>query len=88
MSNNMPGFYFALWCEDKRSIQASRIRNLASDLDAGYSPFGSALLGQMQACIASYNEYLEQFKKFSHMTVSQVDEWCRQDLIDRGAIEE
>ena len=86
--SEMPGFYFSLWCEDKRSIQAARSRNLASDLDAGYSPFGSALVGQMRSCIDAEQEYVAQFTRFSHMTVSQIDEWCRQDLIDRGAIEE
>ena len=86
--DHMPGFYWALWCEDKRSMQATRVRNVASDLDAGCSPFGLLMQNQFKDLIDKYEDYRAQFIRFSEMTVAQVDEWCRQDLIDRGAIEE
>lgn len=84
----MPGFYFALWCEDKRSLQATRIRNIMSDIDAGYSPFGSVVKAALEEADRASQEYYDAFADFQKMTVAQVDEWCRSDMLRRGSISE
>lgn len=84
----LPGFYFALWCEDQRSLQATRMRNITSDLDAGYSPFGSSVRRDFDEVTKASEHYIEKFNDFAKMTVKDIDEWCRQDLIRRGAISE
>ena len=86
--NDMPGFYFALWCEDQRSLQATRLRNVLADLDAGRSPFGSEAERALDETKRAHDTYNEYFAGFSKMTVKQIDEWCRSDLVRRGAISE
>ena len=87
MGNGM-GFYFALWCEDKRSLQATRIRNIMSDVNAGHSPFSTMVSDQISDLERFDEEYNHTFEMFSHMTVSDIDKWCKEDLLKRGAIEE
>ena len=86
--NHIEGFYFALWCEDKRSLQATRIRNIMADIDAGYSPFGNSIVQQLKELKKVQKDYVETFKWFSGMNVREIDEWCHQDLVKRGAISE
>lgn len=84
----MEGKWFSIWMEDKRTLQITRLRNLLSDAENGMSPFSDAFMDQWNNMVNAYERYEEEFSKFSGMTISQIDAWCREDLIKRGAIEE
>ena len=87
--DRMPGFYFALWMEDKRSMQMTRLRNVMSDVESGsFSPFSSTIVNQLATIMDMSNEYDRQFISLGKLTMTQADEWCRADLIKRGVITE
>lgn len=79
--------YFKLWVEDKQSILDTMIRNLASDLEAGYNYFGLSARkqrGEIDAYKYLFDSEMEYLKTLDE---KKVNHWCRIDLIKRGAIE-
>lgn len=78
--------WFEIWHDDKESIIATMVRNMAADLEAGYNYFGNSIRKQraeLEAYQASYNDTMEMFKG---MEEKEVNRWCFYDLKKRGAI--
>lgn len=80
------GYWFELWIDDQRSMQETMLRNMTSDLDAGYSPYGNAIMRQVRMISERHDSYIRAFETFKNMTEKQVDNWCFHDLLQRGAI--
>ena len=80
------GYYFALWCKDQRSLQETRLRNMMADINAGYYPFGESISNQVGVLESHDMEYNHTFEMFSHMDIEDIDQWCKEDLVKRGAI--
>lgn len=80
------GEWFEIWTGDKESMIDCMIKNMTSDLNAGYDYFGKSIREQ-QKMIADYKAgYERQMNEFYRMTAEQVDRWCFYDLKKRGAI--
>ena len=79
--------WFDLWFKDKQSMMQTMVRNMTSDLDAGYDFFGKAIQNQIQAI----NDYKSQFDvemdRFKTMDEKAVNRWCFYDMKKRGVIE-
>lgn len=78
--------WFEIWMDDKESILATMVRNMASDLDAGYNYFGECIKHQRET-IANYKaEFDRQIMSFADMDEGKRNRWCYYDLLRRGAI--
>ena len=68
-------------------MMQTMVRNMTSDLDAGYDFFGKAIQNQIQAI----NDYKSQFDvemdRFKTMDEKAVNRWCFYDMKKRGVIE-
>lgn len=78
--------WFTIWLEDKRSILATMMRNLQSDIDAGYSPDGNSVRKQGEEILAYQSKFESEMDRFEEMTADEVNHWCYRDLLRRGAI--
>lgn len=77
--------YFILWREDKESMLVTMERNMAADIDAGYSP---ASIQKQKTEIENYKQHYDaEFKMLMEKTPSAAERWCKMDLLRRGAIE-
>ena len=78
--------WFELWYQDKQDILNCMVRNMASDLDAGYDYFGNSIQKQLK----EIDEYKKQFDaemdKFYEMDDAKVQRWCYYNMKKRGAI--
>lgn len=78
--------WFEMWFGDMESIIETMVRNMQSDLDAGYNPRGYCIIKQGIE-IDSKRSYLgRKLDDFNKMTDEQVQRWCYYDLKKRGAI--
>ena len=79
--------WFDLWFDDKQSILDTMIRNMVSDLDAGYDYFGACITRQQ----AEINLYKVNFDRdvemLKNMKEKEAEKWCYYDLKKRGAID-
>ena len=80
--------WFQIWKKDTESLICCMVRNLVSDIEAGYDPFGNSITNSINA-ITKYKSEREMEMKILQetMTAEQANEWCWKDLIRRGAIE-
>lgn len=78
--------WYEIWCADRESMIFTMVRNLASDLDAGYNYFGNCITRQREMIEAFQREYEETLDSFKMMTDAQIIRWCYFDLKKRGAI--
>lgn len=78
--------YFDIWYADKSSMLDTMVKNMTSDLDAGYNYFGDCIQRQ----IKSIEEYKKSFdndmKWLGVMDEKQSEHWCKFDLLRRGVI--
>jgi len=78
--------WFELWFDDKESMLNTMVKNMASDLNAGYDYFGDCIKRQTEA-IANYKaEFDRQLMSFADMDEGKRNRWCYYDLLRRGAI--
>lgn len=78
--------WFEMYMEDNKSLLQTMVRNMTSDLSAGYDYFGKSIVGQRQE--------IEQFKRrlddtldmFKAMDEAAVQRWCFYELVKKGAI--
>lgn len=78
--------WFSLWSADQESMLATMVRNLSSDLEAGYQATGTSVGGQI-ADIADYRSHLlARYNRLRNMTNEQRDRWCFEDMKRRGVI--
>ena len=78
--------WFDIWFEDRESILNTMIRNMASDLNAGYDYFGQSITKQKQE-IAEYKVQTDKtLDMFKDMDEKAVNRWCFYELKKHGAI--
>lgn len=78
--------WFIIWEEDKHAILATMQENMASDLAAGYNPYGLAIMNQRNDIAAYMREIADAYDLFKTMDEKAVNRWCFYDLKKRGAI--
>lgn len=78
--------WYEIWCGDKEAMIATMVRNMASDLDAGYNYFGNCIRRQREMIEAYQKDYEDTLESFKTMTDAQILRWCYFDLKKRGAI--
>ena len=78
--------WFDVWFEDRESILNTMIRNMTSDLNAGYDYFGQSITKQKQE-IAEYKVQTDKtLDMFKDMDEKAVNRWCFYELKKHGAI--
>ena len=78
--------WFDVWFEDRESILNTMVRNMASDLNAGYDYFGQSITKQKQE-IAEYKVQTDKtLDMFKDMDEKAVNRWCFYELKKHGAI--
>ena len=78
--------WFDVWFEDRESILSTMVRNMASDLNAGYNYFGQSITKQKQE-IAEYKAQTDKtLDMFKDMDEKAVNRWCFYELKKHGAI--
>ena len=78
--------WFDVWFEDRESILSTMVRNMASDLNAGYDYFGQSITKQKQE-IAEYKAQTDKtLDMFKDMDEKAVNRWCFYELKKNGAI--
>ena len=82
----MASEWFEIWFADKQSILETMIRNMASDLEAGYSYFGNCITRQRQMIDEYKAKFDAEMEAIKQMEPSRVGHWCYFDLRKRGAI--
>ena len=79
--------YIAMWIEDYESLIETAVRNMQSDLDAGYNPNGRSIAWDRE-CIEELKNRrdagIEKIVQFE--SDSKADRWCYLDMKRRGAI--
>lgn len=78
--------WFDLWFKDMECIIETMVRNLQSDLEAGYNPHGHCVALQRVEIDSKRNAFDRQLEAFKKMDDAQVQRWCYYDLKKRGAI--
>ena len=82
----MGGKWFTMWLEDVESILETMIRNMASDIDAGYDYFGNSIKKQ-RAEIDQYKKKIDDtLDMFKDMEDDKVERWCYYEMKKKGAI--
>lgn len=78
--------WFAMWFEDKQSMLATMIRNMVSDIEAGYDPCGACIKRQREE-IQQYSDLMDRQMLALHaMEEFRANKWCYYDMVKRGAI--
>ena len=78
--------WFDVWFEDRESILSTMVRNMASDLNAGYDYCGQSITKQKQE-IAEYKAQTDKtLDMFKDMDEKAVNRWCFYELKKYGAI--
>ena len=78
--------WFDVWFEDRESILSTMVRNMTSDLNAGYDYFGQSITKQKQE-IAEYKAQTDKtLDMFKDMDEKAVNRWCFYGLKKHGAI--
>lgn len=79
--------YVEMWLEDYESLIETAIRNMQSDLAAGYNPKGAAIALDIE-CIEELKSRrdagIEKIAQFE--SDSKANRWCYCDMKRRGAI--
>ena len=78
--------WFDLWLEDRNSILACMVSNMASDLAAGYDYYGKSISEQRAEIDAYKAETDRKLGSFAFLTEKEVNRYCFYDMKRRGAI--
>ena len=78
--------WFEIWFADRQSMIETMIRNLVSDIEAGYNPAGACIMRQNAEIAAFKARFDSDIEHLKEMTEKQAEHWCFLDLKKRGAI--
>lgn len=78
--------WFELWFSDKESIINTMLKNMASDLECGYSYFGNSIQNQKRAIDEYDKEFKEQVELLKTLDEEKAQRWCYYDMKKRGVI--
>lgn len=79
--------WFNVWEEDRRAMLQVMYTNLASDIDAGYSLTGNAVIKQRNLIAETEKAIADAYEAFKSLTEKEVNRWCFYELKRKGAIE-
>lgn len=79
--------WFEIWFEDKKAMMATMVKNMASDLDAGYDYFGNSIRNQREMIERYQAQFDSERDTFKTMDEYTVNRWCFYDMKKRGVIE-
>ncbi len=79
--------WFDLWFADKQSMVDTMIKNMTSDLAAGYDYFGTSITNQREMIDRYKAQFDAEMDSFKTMDEKQVNRWCYYDMKKRGVIE-
>lgn len=82
----MKNDWFEIWFQDKNDILNCMIKNMASDLNAGYNYFGNCIQKQLHAIEEYKNQFDSEMDAFYEMDENKVQRWCYYNLKKRGVI--
>ena len=78
--------WFEIWKEDRESMLNTMVRNMASDLENGYSYYGNSMIRQRAEIDRFKADYDADMDKLAEMEPNKVQHWCHMRLIKLGAI--
>lgn len=78
--------WFEMWYDDKECVLKTMIKNLASDLNAGYNYFGKCVERQKRDIAEYKEEFDNQLMSFAQMDEKTRNRWCYYDMLKRGVI--
>ena len=78
--------WFDVWFEDRESILNTMVRNMTSDLNAGYNYFGQSITKQKQESAEYKAQTDKTLDMFKDMDEKAVNRWCFYELKKHGAI--
>lgn len=78
--------WFDVWFEDRESILNTMVRNMTSDLNAGYDYFGQSITKQKQEIAEHKAQTDKTLDMFKDMDEKAVNRWCFYELKKHGAI--
>ena len=81
------GDWFKMWYDDKKSILETMNKNMYSDIENGYDINGQSIKHQMEEIDRYSIDINRNLTRFQNMTDKAIEQWCKFDLIRRGAIE-
>lgn len=79
--------WFNMWFEDKQNIIDTMIKNMTSDLDAGYDYFGKSMVQEREELENYKKKFDDEMELLKSMTADEANRWCFYDMKKRGAIE-
>ena len=85
-SDRPSGEWFAMWSADQESMLATRVKNLAADVAADYSPTGISVGNQIADLADARNAVIAQYNRLRNMSLEQRGRWCFDDMKRRGVI--
>ena len=78
--------WFEIWKADKESMMNTMVRNMQSDLDAGYNYFGKSITAQRENLERYKEQYDADLDHIAEMEPAKVQHWCYIKLLKAGAI--
>lgn len=78
--------WFDIWFEDHHAMLKTMYRNMAADIEAGYSVTGDNIQKQERDIHEYRNLFEQQIDKFKLMDDVAVNRWCFYDMKKRGVI--
>lgn len=79
--------WFDIWFADKQSILDTMIKNMQSDLEAGYDPNGASIVRQQCEINLYKNQFDSEIEMLKEKDSKAAAHWCRLDMKKRGAID-
>lgn len=78
--------WFEIWFDYMTGIIETMVRNMQTDLDAGYNPKGFCIRKQRIDIESKKLEFDIQMDKFGDMEDAKVNRWCYYTLKRKGVI--
>lgn len=78
--------WMKMWIDDKQGMISTMMRNLAADLDAGYTYFGQCVQKQKYDIEEYQKQYEKELMALADMDEKKANRWCYFDLLRRGVI--
>ena len=78
--------WFEIWKEDRESMLNTMVKNMTSDLEAGYNYIGKSITEQREAIDEFKRNYEADLDHIGDMYPNKVQHWCYIRLVKLGAI--
>lgn len=78
--------WLEMYVADRESMLETMVRNMSSDLNAGYDYFGNSITSQRREIDRFKKSFDDVLDMFKGMTDDAVQHWCFYELKKLGAI--